>query len=178
MRRAQIQLSGLDLLPSDRCINLKSRSEGNLTGRLSRGAAGTRPKRRRPSKKLPARRGSSLITRNDCPSSCQSNVVPDLILNRSRRAFGTTVCPLLVTVLVMVRISFMQPDLASPKRAGPLMAIADVLCRGGTTPPARHPSRIRDGGLHGGIEWLQGQIDPVLQQWQEKETAKLCKYRQ
>src|ERR1035441_732697 len=43
--------------------------------------------------------GSSLMTRNDCPSSCQSNVAPDLILNRSRNAFGPTVWPLLVTVL-------------------------------------------------------------------------------
>jgi len=76
-------------------------SSNGLTGRLSRGPAGTRPNRRSPSRKLPAGRDSSLITRNDAPSSCQSKVAPDLMLNRSRSGFGTTVWPLLVTVLVM-----------------------------------------------------------------------------
>lgn len=85
------------------------------TGRLSRGAAWTRPNRRKPSRKLPSLRGSSLITRNEAPSSCQYRVAPESIWNRSRRGFGTTVCPLLVTVLVMVRISFIHPVLASQK---------------------------------------------------------------
>jgi hypothetical protein len=80
-----------------------------------RDPAGTRPNRRNPSRKLPALGGPNLITRNDCPSSCQSSVAPDLILNRSRNAFGTTVCPLLVTALVMVRISFFPFHLASQK---------------------------------------------------------------
>src|ERR1017187_8218087 len=98
------------------CVQEVSQSSlSGWTWRLSRGPTGTRPKRRNPSRKLPARRGSILIARNDGPSSCQSNVTPDFILNRSRNALGTTVWPLLVTVLVLVRISFFQPLLASEK---------------------------------------------------------------
>jgi hypothetical protein len=46
------------------------------------------------------------MTRKDCPSSRQTSLAPDLILNRFRNAFGTTVWPLLVTVLIIAIISF------------------------------------------------------------------------
>jgi len=85
------------------------------SGRLSRGAAGTRPNRRNPSRKLPSLRQSNLVPRNEAPSSCQSRLAPELIWKRSRRAFGTTVSRLLFTVPVMVRISFTHPLLASQK---------------------------------------------------------------
>ena len=79
---------------------------GLSTGRLSRATAGTLPNCRSPSTKLFARTDPSFTTRKPFPSSCQSRVVPGPIFNRSRSAFGTTVCPLLVTVLVISKNFF------------------------------------------------------------------------
>jgi hypothetical protein len=95
-----------------------------------------------------------LITRNDCPSSCQSKVAPDLILNRSRNAFGTTVCPLLVTVLVMVRISFSCSRLASQKIGNLAVSRNGGLIGRDNFHPSTSCDLSRSGGGHGRVNDL------------------------